>query len=218
MKISKTVGDYENNEVYSEIDLFSDLDVELKASTKRKIQSEVADYLINETLNRVAQSQSPVSGESFSALSKNYKKEKEEDGRGGSANLEFTGKTLQSLTSKNSENGILLGHFNNRAPIADGHLNFSGDSLIPQRRYIPAEDQEYKAPIKKEVEQIVTRIIAEDLDVKTKELDELDSKASFYQFFSELLNTTSRVAIREAIIANEELFDKVKKKNLIRFF
>lgn len=216
VKVTKTVGDYNGNEVYSELDLFGDLD--LKASTKRRIREEVSDYIINETLNYVAQSKSPVSGESFPSLSKDYKQKKEADGRGDEANLEFTGRTLQALTTKPSEDGIKIGVFNNRAPIADGHLNFSGDSEIPQRRFIPAEGQDYKSPVKREIEQIITRVVAEDIDVKSRELEEIETKSGFYEYFSKLLNTTSRTAIREAIISNEDLFTKVKKKNLTRFF
>lgn len=216
VKVIDAKGNYEANEVYSEIDLFSGKNI--NKTTKNAIRREAKEFLVNQTLNSLSSQQSPVKGAPYdTTLTKKYKAMKSADGRGTSANLEFKGDLHASLKGRSSEDGILLGHFNKQAAKADGHNNLSGDSELPERRYLPKPSEQYKKPIQTGLEQIVANEIAKRSAVSDIRLSQINTKADFYRVFSEVLQTTSRTQIRKAIFTSSKLLEKIEKNNLKRF-
>lgn len=216
MKVKDSVGDYSNNEVYSEIDLFSDLP-DLSKKAKDKIRKSVGQLLVEETLISMSSSESPVQGESFPALKKEYKEFKQKEGLAGVPDLEFSGNLKDSLGFESSDDGIKLGHFDSEAPKADGHNNFSGDSPLPKRRYLPAEGQNYKKDIKERAESIIAEVLAEEVGIKAKELSSIDSKEKLWLFLGSKFEGLSRQAIKTAILNNEDYVELLDEQNLLRY-
>src|SRR3970040_1591038 len=97
MKILKTTTT--KSETSATIDLFEDR--ELPRKIKRKVAEAVGEFLVEQTLTRVASTTSPIQGEgNFKALSKLYKKKKLEQVGTGTPNLEFQGDMLDQLGVK----------------------------------------------------------------------------------------------------------------------
>jgi hypothetical protein len=127
----------------------------IPTSKKSEVKQEVGDFVRDEILREVAQGKSPVSGEgTFARLNKDYAKN--EKGGNTTPNLELDGDMLDALEYRNTRDGIKIGIFkSSEVPKADGHNNFSGDSRLPQRRFIPEEDQSFKSRIEKGIQRIV---------------------------------------------------------------
>lgn len=105
---------------------------------------DVAQYLIESILDYIGDSKSPVAGGSFKAeLSKAYA---EREGK-EKANLDLNGDMLNALTFKvNYATGtITIGIFEEDQAIKSFNHN-TGDTL-PQRQFIPGEDELLKAEI-----------------------------------------------------------------------
>lgn len=135
---------------------------------KLKIASDVGDFLLEQILLAANEAKSPVSGERFPVLSKEYKKKKIAEGLGGSPNLTYEGDLLDAITFKPTAKGIEIGWWGDQAGKADGHANFSGRSKLPQRRLLPDEGQTFKRPIQSEIE----AIIAEEIEKYQSKKDE----------------------------------------------
>lgn len=129
---------------------------------RTEVKQQVGEFIVNETLRAVAEGKSPVSGESFKRLSKKYADEEKLGDR--TPNLELEGDMLSSLKfEKRKGDAIEVGIFSSReVPKADGHNNFSGDSSLPRRRFIPKDDQEYKRDIKSGIKRIVRQFEREE--------------------------------------------------------
>lgn len=110
-----------------------------KAGDRREAVQEISEFILERVLSDVESSKSPVSGARFTRLSKEYKKFKQSKGRGGSPNLEFKGDMLSALKTAVRGNKITLSTTGKQGSKADGHNNHSGQSSLPQRRYIPLE-------------------------------------------------------------------------------
>jgi hypothetical protein len=125
-----------------------ELDVEAPPKVLAKIREEVGDFLVETILSDVADAKSPVAGESFPKLSKDYKKLKVSEGGSPVPNMELSGEMLDSLTHHGSGSTVEVGFFDEQAWKADGHLKFSGEkNATPKRRFLPAEGQHFKSPI-----------------------------------------------------------------------
>lgn len=121
---------------------------------KAQAKKDVGEFVVNEILRNLSEGKSPVSGERFKKLSKEYA----DQFKGGDRkpNLELEGDMLDALTFKNRADGIEVGVFKKKElGKADGHNNFSGDSKLPKRRFIPDEGQDFKANINKGIKQIL---------------------------------------------------------------
>ncbi len=103
----------------------------------------------------VARGNSPVEGEGkFRRLNKTYAT----DQKGGNRtpNLDLEGDMLDSLTHEITGDGIKVGIFRtSEVPKADGHNNFSGESKLPTRRFIPDASQDFKSSIKTGITRII---------------------------------------------------------------
>lgn len=103
----------------------------------------------------------------FKKLNKEYAKEQK--GGNTTANLELDGDMLDALVSQNRRGSeIEFGIFKSKqVGKADGHNNFSGDSKLPTRRFIPDEDEN----LKRDIEQKIKATIAEFQETQTQRQD-----------------------------------------------
>jgi len=200
----------------SEIDLVSDLLV--SAETKRNIKRDVGDYLIEKTLQYVADQQSTVTGEKWPKLSKEYSALKNAEGATVAANMELSGDMLNALTYRNTADGVELGFFDSEAWKADGHLKFSGEeNHLPQRRFLPAEGQTFKREIASEIESIIADYIGKDADLSKSDFDGVETAADLWRVLSESFEDMSRADIRAIIAGSVDLSELLDDLDLLGF-
>lgn len=123
-------------------------------SQRTKAKDEIGEFVVGEILDQLSKGRSPVSGESFKRLSKEYADSK----KGGdiTPNLELEGDLLNALEYKRTKDGIKVGIFkSSELGKADGHNNFSGESKLPKRRFIPDEGQSFKRQINSGVKKFI---------------------------------------------------------------
>lgn len=139
-------------------------DVDAPERIKTRIKQDVGQLLVSRLIEFAAQETSPVKGMKWPALSKEYRKFKQQQGAGTSANLRLNDEMLPELDFRTTEDGIEIGWWGSQAPKADGHANLSGKSRIPTRRLIPDVGQTFKSDILKDIEQIIDSYTAESGD------------------------------------------------------
>lgn len=209
--IGKTVSDGETS---IDLDLFGEQKLPVKA--KKRIQEEVGNFLVEQTLVSMNEKKSPVKGEgSFKALSPEYKKYKLKEVGSKEANLEFEGEMKDELNFEPTPFGISLGVYGDRAGAADGHNNLSGKSSLPTRRFLPDEGQQYKDPIAKEVDRIVADIIAEETPIKKSLFKQVQTKAELYKALESIFGPLSRSELKLSVFRNEELVDLLTSLDLL---
>lgn len=212
LKVAKAVGS--PTRTVSELDLFSGIKLPEKA--KARIAKDVGDYLVESVLSSVRNAESPVSGEDWPALSKEYKRQKKAEGLPGEANMELEGDMLDSLTFKKTDKGIDLGFFDKEAWKADGHLKFSGkENNTPQRRFLPAEGEEFTAAIEDEVNQIISDGIANEMEFKKTDFEDVSTKSDLYSVLAEYFADLTRDEIRAAILSAPGLVDTLDEMDLL---
>ena len=214
IKVKKTIAN--KTQTTSRIDLFDG--VKLPVKVKRRVAREVGELLVDETLLAVGNSKSPLSGQTFPGLSKEYKKFKLSKNRPGKPNLEFKGDMLDAFKSKVTSNGLLdMGVFGKQAPKADGHNNLSSKSSLPLRRFLPDESDSYKGAIVSQIDSIVNEAVAESVTVPRQKLAVVETKAQFFSVLRESLNIVQQVKIIDVILGNEKLLNMVTELGLTRF-
>lgn len=125
------------------------------------VKKEIGDYLVEEILHHVGSAKSPVTGDSFDALSEKYKKFKSKISSNPIPNMELFGDMLDSLKFEITRTGIEVGIFDSeQAKKADNHNKFSAKSkgtAVPKRQFIPnkKEKQNFHKNILEEVEKII---------------------------------------------------------------
>lgn len=133
------------------------LELDLTGIPRSEIQSAkdaVGSFVVDAILTRVADGTSPVTGRKFKELSKNYADKMKGGDR--NPNLELFGDMLNSLGYKPTKEGIAVGIMSeDQRPKADGHNNLSGKSSLPQRRFIPATDENFVPSIRSEIDKIL---------------------------------------------------------------
>lgn len=212
MKVVKTT--INDGETSVELDLFEGR--RLPAKVKRRIQDEVGEFLVEQTLIHMNEKKSPVQGApNYPALSKMYRKKKLEEVGSSQANLEFDGIMKDELGFERSENGIDLGVFGERAGAADGHNNLSGRSQLPLRKFLPDEGESYRRNIAREVERIVVDIIAEEATFRKSEFRDISTKSELYAKLKEIFGDMSRAELQTAAFRNEDLVDILAELNLV---
>lgn len=142
-----------------EFDPFKETGVEIPAGAdKEDLLQEVADVILEETLSYMGNSTSPVQGHGrFPKLSKGYKKYKLGQGGSGSPDLELFGDLKDAIEVTTRGNKVRIKISGSQGDKADGHCNFSGESSLPLRRFIPNGDEgeTFKAPIMAKVKQVL---------------------------------------------------------------
>lgn len=111
--------------------------------TKSQIQ-EVYDrakgLVLESVLTDMGQGRSSVDGQRWKKLDRKYASKKRAEGGTGSANLEMSGSLKESIRVKKSGDELVLTTTASKQAVADGHNNFSGESNLPERKFIPNED------------------------------------------------------------------------------
>ncbi|MBL0320683.1 MAG: hypothetical protein IPP74_15520 [Alphaproteobacteria bacterium] len=203
-----------SKETASEIDLFSDLT--LDRDTKKQIQQDVGEFLVEKILESVSSRTSPIAGGTYKkTLSPEYKKHKQAEGGSSVADLKLTGIMLDELGFKKTEDGILLGVFGDAAPRADGHSNLSGESTLPERKFLPNIDEEFKSSIQSGVERIIADAIADSVDLDRSDFEGVDSTDDLYEVLSDEMPDMTRAEIRAAIYRNEALTELLESLGLL---
>lgn len=206
----------EKKELSTELDLFSD-SPPLSREAKARVKREVGDYLVEQINSYLSDSKSPVSGESIPGLSREYKKKKTAEGLPGKPNLEFSGSLRDSIDYRSTADGIKIGVFGKDAPKADGHNDFSGDSKLPRRRFLPAEGQSFKGEIKKEAERIILEAYAEEKAFTRNDLRDVETKAELWEFLRETYPDLTRAQILFAIQSDPDLTEILEDLDLLGF-
>lgn len=209
--IGKTTNDSETS---VELDLFEGRSLPLKV--RKRVQEDVGNFLVEQTLTLMGEKKSPVQGEgSFKALSKDYKRRKLDEVGSGEANLEFDGVLKDELNFYPTKNGIEIGVYGERAGAADGHNNLSGKSKIPTRRFLPDEGQTYKSPIRTEVDRIIADAIAEETTFKKSMFRDVETKSQLYAVLKNIFGEMSRAELSLAVYRNEDLVDMLQDLDLL---
>lgn len=190
--------------------------VQAPAPIKEQIKRDVGDFLLETILQTVRKAESPVSGESWPVLDKEYKTHKREEGSTPEANMELHGTMLDSLTYRETPDGIELGFFDEEAWKADGHLKFSGkENNTPKRRFIPAEGQRFKAEIEAGIEQIIADAMGDAAPVTPEDLRGVSSKAELYDQLQRFFPNLSTPLIKSTILRTPELVALLDELDLL---
>ena len=130
--------------------------------------SDIQDFVLESVLSDVAALKSPVTGRNFKALqSKEYIAHKKSKGLSPVPNLELDGSMLSSLkVVKKGKNRLVLTVDDEEADKADGHNNHSGESKIPERKFIPHEDsgESFRPAIRNGIKDLVMMAVEKQID------------------------------------------------------
>lgn len=214
-EVKKTTAN--RNRTTSEIDLYSDLKSDVPDDLKEEISKEVAEYVKEQILLTVAEARSPVEGESFPRLSKSYAAYKESQSLPGKPNLEFTGRMLNALDYKVTDDGFEIGIFGSEAEKAEGHNNFNGDSELPQRRFIPDTGQDFKSGIRSGINKIIQDKVAEGTRFRRFELAQITDAGELWDFLREEFDGFRKSEIIGVISRSPDLAMQLSEFNLLRF-
>lgn len=214
MEVKKTTAT--SSELSSDIDLGLD---RVPPKVRSRVKDEIGEFIVEQTLLSLQDVKTPVSGAPYKkSLNPEYRKSKQKSGRGSSANLEFEGDLKDSLEFKRTRDGIRIGHFNSReAPKADGHNNFSGDSELPERRYLPKEGEKYKSSIQKEIDRIIADSLLEAKPIAENKLKSVETKAQFWDLLKTTYGELSRAEIKTAVMRNEAFVQTLRTLGFLKW-
>lgn len=146
------------------------------ASKRKALKTDIGEFVVNEVIRSLSSGKSPVSKEKFAKLNKEYAKREKNGNR--TPNLQLEGDLLEALDFRNTKSGVAVGITKAKErPKADGHNNFSGDSKLPKRRFIPANNQQFNQKINREIKKMVKDAevkavrrapVAKPLDVRSR--------------------------------------------------
>jgi hypothetical protein len=216
MKVTKAEGS--QGATYSEIDL--ELPEGTPQSIQRKVKRDVGDYLVEQIYKTTSAANSPVSGESFPPLSKEYAKEKQRQGGSGKPDLTLQGDMLDALEASPTADGVEVGIYGDQAWKADGHLKFSGEENgIPKRRFLPGEGQQFTSDIQGEVEKIIAdNLLEADLDPEDlRALEDVSSAEELYQVLEGFFPDMAKVEIRAAVMRSQAFSEMLDSLDLLEF-
>lgn len=149
------MADYPAQEKEIELDL-----EDIPKDLHKEVKEAVGQFIIDSIIDTVGSGTSPVSGErSFKKLTKKYADK--EKGGDTTPNLYLLGDMLGSLDFKITKDGVKIGVDESQWGKADGHNNFSGESQLPKRRFIPDEGQTFKSDIMNGVDDIIEQYRAD---------------------------------------------------------
>lgn len=136
---------------------------DLIGSSNSEVTEAVGELLVEKIKDYCSSANSPVDGYDWNKrLSPKYKKLKEAATGRKAADMDLTGEMLEALTYRATRDTVEVGIFDkSQVGKADGHNNFSGDSQLPLRRFIPNNEDEdkFKAPIMRELIALAEEIL-----------------------------------------------------------
>ena len=194
-----------SSEISSEIKL--DLS-DIPKSQRDDVKDQVGNFLLEQVLQTVGSKSSPIQGKDWPKLSKEYAKEKKAEGYDPVPNLEATGAMLGSLEFKMTPDGIKLGIFGDKEEVAkaDGHNNFSGESKIPTRQFLPKSGENFDTDITKQIENIILDAKASAADVAKSDFKDVETKKDLYDKLGELIgDALSRTELKYIVLRSEEI-------------
>lgn len=167
----------------------------------------IGEFLVEQTLDSLADVRSPVAGGKYKrTLSPAYAKIKKAETGSTDANLDLSGQMISGLDAEVDDDLIEYGVFGDRAPIADGHNNFSGESTLPRRQFLPEVGQLLRPDIRDGVQQIVNDALAEGGTVDLDGLQMVRNKTDLYAFLKEQLGLAgTREEIKNVVVRNRPL-------------
>lgn len=132
-------------------------DTKVTGDKRSAILDDLKDFIKTKILENVGEGRSPVTGDKWEGLSKEYKKRKQQEVGNSKANLELFGDMLDSLEVIEFGDGLRVTVAEDQMDKADGHNNFSGKSKLPPRKFIPnaAAGEEFADDLKREIIDIV---------------------------------------------------------------
>ena len=201
MKTVKTT--VSSNEIASYIDL--ELPGSMTASQTRKIKDEVGELLIDHILLNVGKGRSPFGAGAFPPLSKKYKSFKLDEGSEPKPNLELSGEMLDSLSFSHIDIGIKIFVSGEEALRADGHNNFSGDSRIPTRQFLPKKDDSFGSMIEREVSNIISENAIDSSSISRADIAKITTKTQLNDFLREAFPLVSVRQAKSAILVDDNL-------------
>lgn len=185
-------------------------------------KKEVGDYLIEEILRHVGDGKSPVTGESWAKLSKDYA----DEFKGGNTTptMQLYGDLLDSLRIEPlAGNELKIGHFGGEAPKADGHNQHSVEAKIwaitkdfPKRRYIPEDGQKFKPNIESGITEILNGYRESEDVINRRERIELGKVDEVSDGFGEVTSNTISVGFNDFFSDDViiSLINDVKRRRL----
>lgn len=201
------------NQLSSEIELF---DESVTDTAKEDIQQQVGQFLVDAILETVVDAKSPVTGRNFKKLTKDYAEKKVEEGGNPIPNLDLFGDMLNDLTFRPTDNGIEIGYFNSdQAGKADGHNNFSGESRIPTRRFIPFEEENFTRRIQDQAKQLITNILADEIELDQQDLQNVENKQDLYELLALQLPDLKRSEIKTLVLNSPDLTTILEDNDLL---
>jgi hypothetical protein len=136
--------------------------VKLPSDKRDEILEDVSNYVLESVLEKIGDSESPVTGKSFKRLSKRYAEKVDRK----IATMDETGELLDSIEVRRIGNKLRLTVSDDKQPIADGHNDFSGASQLPRRPFIPDEKrgEDFTKEIRKGIQDIIDEHLDENAD------------------------------------------------------
>lgn len=119
--------------------------------------------------------------------------------------MELNGDMLNALDYKPTKDGVEIAIYGKQqAAKADGHLKFSGlDNNTPQRRFLPAEGQKFKA----DIEAKVGKIIADHMTATLTDTDfkDVETASDLYGVLRGVFTDMTRAEIQLAVLRSDSL-------------
>ena len=191
------------NKTASKIDLSDSLEG-LNKAQQREVMDQIGELLVTQVLEYVADSKSPIDGSAFVALSKDYAEKKQEETGSSAPNLDLTGDMLSNLDYKITGDTIELGVYGDEAGKADGHNNFSGESKLPTRQFLPKAGESFDDSIVDIINEAIDMYKAENLDILDESvLKEINNSEELYNYLENEFDMTSKKKIKELILSTE---------------
>ena len=138
-----------------------DIPDDLKARERKQLLEEIGEYIKIAMLDLIGDQRSPVTGQEWKQLSKNYAAKK------GSkeANMDLNGDMLDALDYKVVKDELYVGWFDSdQAVKAYGHTTGMKDhpwleGVTPKRKLIPNEKENFTAEILSGIESVVKEFL-----------------------------------------------------------
>lgn len=177
----------------------------LTLDQKNRIKDEAGQLIIDHILTNVGKARSPIKGAGWRALSGDYRKYKRDEGRGTKANLEFSGDMLDALEYVRVPEGVRIQIRGDQAGKADGHNNFSGESELPTRQFLPKEGDEFTGSVAQEIDGIIADEMTTRFRISKRDLSDIASKQDLNRFLISRFPDTSLSEVKNSILISDFL-------------
>jgi hypothetical protein len=153
------------SELAFEFDPFELVGIERPKRVSREALERMGKIVIDAVVEHVGDGTSPVRGGSWKrSLSKEYKKRKVAQGGNSYADMILDGDMLLATDCVPTSGGNLKLRTkgSKQAAKADGHNNFSGDSNLPARDFIPKPGGTFKRSILDAIKEVAMEFVEDD--------------------------------------------------------